>query len=207
VIGIGFFSDVYRGTWRGRTVAIKVLAEQTPRDLFLHEMAIWARLRHPFVLQLYGASSAAGDPPWFFVMPYQKNGNLVQYLKGVEAGWSNNGGARAAGGDRGRLGSSGRGLGIGSASGSPSPGKRRTMSPARSSPSGNTVGGLGLSLESSAGIKENAGVPREWDLYRFMHEIAKGMEYLHANGVLHGDLKVGSFYLWMVVLIDIAVGC
>jgi hypothetical protein len=24
-------------------------------------------------------------------------------------------------------------------------------------------------------------IPREWDLYRFRHQIAKGMEYLHEN--------------------------
>lgn len=36
----------------------------------------------------------------------------------------------------------------------------------------------------------NGGVPKEWDLLRYMYEIAKGMEYLHSRGVLHGDLKV-----------------
>ena len=39
-IGLGFFSDVYRGTWRSRTVAIKVLAPTTPRQLFLHEVSV-----------------------------------------------------------------------------------------------------------------------------------------------------------------------
>ncbi|KAJ3848775.1 hypothetical protein EV368DRAFT_48649 [Lentinula lateritia] len=127
-IGVGFFSDVYKGTWpspplsfyspySSRVVAIKVLAETTPRSLFLRETAIWKKLSHPNVLELYGASSASGDPPWFFVSPYMRNGYV------------------------------------------------RT--------SGSRV--------------EN--VPKEWDLLRFMHEIAKGMEYLHGQGVLHGDLK------------------
>ena len=31
------------------------------------------------------------------------------------------------------------------------------------------------------------------DLLRFMHEIAKGMAYLHGCGVLHGDLRVRIF--------------
>lgn len=66
-IGVGFFSDVYRGTWRRHTVAIKVLAETTPPKLFVHEVQIWKKLYHPNVIELLGASSATGDPPWFLV--------------------------------------------------------------------------------------------------------------------------------------------
>jgi abelson tyrosine-protein kinase 1 len=66
-IGFGFFSEVYRGTWRAHTVAIKVLAETTPRKIFVHEVEIWKKLYHPNVLELLGASSASGDPPWFLV--------------------------------------------------------------------------------------------------------------------------------------------
>lgn len=123
-IGIGFFSDVYKGTWRGRTVAIKCLAETTPRDLFLREVNIWRELKHPNVLELYGASGASGDGPWFFVCPYERFGSLSGFLRRV------------------------------------------------------------------AQEGEAAKNGREGDLLRFMHEIAKGMEYLHDQGVLHGDLKV-----------------
>ncbi|KAI0945901.1 hypothetical protein AcV7_010017 [Taiwanofungus camphoratus] len=115
-IGIGFFSDVYKGTWRDRMVAIKVLAPTTPRQLFVHEVTIWKTLQHPNVLELLGASSTTSDPPWFFVSPYLKNGSLVTYLKGL--------------------------------------------------PSVDNV-----------------------DLLKMIHEIAKGMAYLHGKGVLHGDLK------------------
>ena len=38
-IGMGFFSDVFRGTWRNHVVAIKVLAPTTPRRLFVHEVS------------------------------------------------------------------------------------------------------------------------------------------------------------------------
>ena len=115
-IGIGFFSDVYRGHWRNRIVAIKVLAQTTPRQLFVHEVKIWKTLKHPNVVELLGASSTTGDPPWFFVSPYYKNGSLVKYLKA------------------------------------------RT------------------SLDNV-------------DVLRMIHQIAKGMAYLHGKGVLHGDLK------------------
>ena len=66
-VGLGAFSDVYRGKWCGRTVAVKVLAETTPRKIFLREVEIWKSLYHPNVLELFGASSASGEPPWFLV--------------------------------------------------------------------------------------------------------------------------------------------
>lgn len=82
-IGIGCFSDVFKGTWNGKTVAIKVLTEAAPPKLFVREMAIWKTLNHPNVLELYGASSATANPPWFFVSPYMKHGSLVEYLKRI----------------------------------------------------------------------------------------------------------------------------
>ncbi|OSC98358.1 hypothetical protein PYCCODRAFT_1480695 [Trametes coccinea BRFM310] len=118
-IGLGFWSDVYRGWWKGRRVAIKVLAETTPRQLFVHEVSIWKTLQHPNVLELLGASSASSDPPWFFVSPYLRNGSLVSFLKGL--------------------------------------------------PSLDHV-----------------------DVLKMVHEIAKGMAYLHSMGVLHGDLKAAN---------------
>ena len=35
------------------------------------------------------------------------------------------------------------------------------------------------------------------DLLKMIHEIAKGMAYLHSKGVLHGDLKVCLCLLWL----------
>ncbi|GLB45720.1 putative protein tyrosine kinase [Lyophyllum shimeji] len=166
-IGIGFFSDVYRGTWRGRTVAIKVLAPSTPRELFVREVGIWKGLRHENVLELYGASSASGERPWFFVSPYMRNGSLVEFLKRVAV----------EGEDRRRS---------------------SMMPPAKSSPRGRNTS-LPMRIReksrSPGGTKRKdaeAVVPREGDLFRFMLEIAKGMDYLHRNGVLHGDLKAAN---------------
>ncbi|KDR78325.1 hypothetical protein GALMADRAFT_245445 [Galerina marginata CBS 339.88] len=82
-IGMGFFSEVFQGTWKGRTVAIKVLSEVTPSDLFVREIKVWKSFIHPNVLKLYGASSATGSHPWFFVSPYMKNGNLVEFLRRI----------------------------------------------------------------------------------------------------------------------------
>ncbi|KIM41815.1 hypothetical protein M413DRAFT_138529 [Hebeloma cylindrosporum] len=82
-IGMGFFSEVFQGTWKGQTVAIKVLSEVTPQDLFVREIKVWKSLIHPNILELYGASSATGNHPWFFVSPYMKNGNLVEFLRRI----------------------------------------------------------------------------------------------------------------------------
>lgn len=132
-IGIGFFSDVYRGTWRARVVAIKVLAESTPRSLFLREVNIWKKLQHPNVLELYGASATDGDGPWFFVCKFCKGGSLVAYLKGLDEDTWNA-----------------------------------------------SIGNGGLAGERRPKV----------DLLKMMLEVAKGMDYLHSQGVLHGDLKV-----------------
>ncbi|KAG7443780.1 uncharacterized protein BT62DRAFT_995815 [Guyanagaster necrorhizus] len=181
-IGIGFFSDVYRGTWRKQTVAIKVLAETTPRNLFIREVGIWKTLQHPNVLELYGASSASGDPPWFFVSPYLKNGTLVEFLRGMDGGKSRTGSL---------------------------PDSRNSMgaSPGRAREAIQRVG-LGLDLPTGRGRSDSIGGDslvvdggKGWDLLKFMHEVAKGMAYLHSKGVLHGDLKASN------VLVDDRLRC
>lgn len=178
---------MYKGTWRGHIVAIKVLAESTPRKLFIREAGIWKSLQHPNVLELYGASSASSDPPWFFVCPYERNGSLVEFLRKVQAsgvpgvfvegnrsrtaslpGWEGVGGFISPGASQGRErgASTGHGVGLGLLGGA-NGGRRR----------------------SGSGASITGEISKEWDLLRFMHEIAKGMEYLHSQGVLHGDLK------------------
>ncbi|KAI9433101.1 hypothetical protein F5148DRAFT_1269391 [Russula earlei] len=120
-VGLGFFSEVYRGTWRGHIVAVKVLAETTPRKIFVHEVEIWKKLYHPNVLELLGASSATGDPPWFLVSKYYSRGSVVKFLKGLS------------------------------------------------------------DVEAT-----------RIDVLRMIHEVSKGMAYLHKEGVLHGDLKAAN---------------
>lgn len=189
-IGVGFFSYVYKGTWRGRTVAIKVLAESTPRKTFVREVGIWKTLKHSNVLPLYGASSATGDPPWFLVSPYLKNGSLVEYLRRVEHELRP------------------PGLGIGSTTNPVTPFSPFSRSPALRAislpifPETNIRNNKGDSKDTDRSqLGENDIIRREWDLFRFMHEIAKGMEYLHGKGVLHGDLKAAN------VLVDDKYRC
>lgn len=132
---MGYFSDVYRSTWRNaitgqhEVVAVKVLLQSTKREVFVHEMCVWKDLQHPHVHMLLGASSATGEPPWFLVSQFMRNGNLVDYLRGLKK-------------------------------------------------------------------------PVQGALHRRMvYEIAKGMAYLHRQGVIHGDLKVGLTSSILTVLL------
>ena len=149
---MGFFSEVFQGKWDGRSVAVKVLSEVTPSDLFIREIKVWKGLRHPNVLKLYGASSATGNPPWFFVSPYMKYGNLAEFLRRVSRQ------------DQADL------IGLGTI--------------VENLPSSKSLGCFG---------KGNFRLLKIADSYRMLQDIAKGMEYLHLKGILHGDLKVRFF--------------
>ncbi|KAJ7647115.1 hypothetical protein FB45DRAFT_1099808 [Roridomyces roridus] len=178
-IGMGFFSDVYRGTWRNRTVAIKVLAECTPRKLFLKEVKIWKEFRHPNVLELFGASGASGEGPWFFVCPYEKNGSLNEFLRKIAA---SNPAFDTMSGFTGR--------------------ERHASYPGFTpldGDSGFRHGTRSRHMSVSGDLLQLGG--KEGDLLKFMHEIAKGMEYLHGRGVLHGDLKAAN------ILVDDGIHC
>ncbi|KAJ3531793.1 hypothetical protein NMY22_g8005 [Coprinellus aureogranulatus] len=183
-IGVGGFSKVYKGTWNNRTVAIKVLKLKVTKKLFIREVEIWKTLHHPHILELYGASSAT-DPPWFFVSPYMKHGNLVEYLRKVEGELSEaQARARSRSKSPSRVAKSGNG-------------KDRTTTiplpgfkghPDLPTPSRESTLPIPLQATQEGGFE----VRRKWDLFRFMHEIAEGMVYLHHKGVLHGDLKAAN---------------
>ncbi|KIK81138.1 hypothetical protein PAXRUDRAFT_156824 [Paxillus rubicundulus Ve08.2h10] len=167
-IGIGFFSDVYLGRWRAHTVSIKVLVPTTPRSLFVREINVWRSLEHPNVLPLYGASSAVGDRPWFFVSRFCSGGSLVEWLNRAKMEEKENGGLGARGSVYGS-GRMGRGEGAVEA---------RALD--------------GGSLWREMGTGDVDTNEEQVDLLGCMHQIAKGMEYLHGRGVLHGDLKAAN---------------
>jgi serine/threonine protein kinase len=178
-IGIGFFSDVYQGTWRNRTVAIKVLADTTPRELFIREVAIWKTLKHPNVLELYGASSTTGDPPWFFVSPYEKNGSLNDFLRRIDSQTRSSGSSFGSKHSPHHLGGT---LPLSSGS---SRHERQATFP--------IWPGMNSNQLAQPRVMSPARDPeyrKSRDLHRFIYEIAKGMEYLHSQSVHHGDLKV-----------------
>ena len=150
------------------------------------------------------------------VSPLMRNGSLVRYLKGVEGGCGSIGVGGVHNHARGVSAGCAVGLGIGPLplaspvpvpEQSPTMGRTRTASfPTWGSPTPSAGESGRRRRSAAAGSVSAVGVvPRELDLYRFMHEIAKGMEYLHENGVLHGDLKV-CFVFFLCVGVGLIVG-
>ncbi|KAI8992712.1 hypothetical protein BD414DRAFT_412646 [Trametes punicea] len=78
-------SEVYKGVWRGRAVAVKLMPKTTSKHMFLQLVSMWETLEHPNVLEFLGALSTSNDPPWFVVTPYYSNGSLVTYLHGLSS--------------------------------------------------------------------------------------------------------------------------
>jgi len=83
-IGSGGFGQVFMGTWNNTQVAFKVLSTQdgvTPSSTAIRrEIETWSKLRHTHILQFLGANEFDNMP--FIVMPYLKNGNARDYVRG-----------------------------------------------------------------------------------------------------------------------------
>ncbi|PSS36757.1 hypothetical protein PHLCEN_2v1388 [Hermanssonia centrifuga] len=78
-LGEGGFASVFEGDWRGTKVAVKLLERGIPSSAIQQEIDVWKRLRHPNILQFFGACSIA-DPP-FMVCALKSNGDAVDYLR------------------------------------------------------------------------------------------------------------------------------
>ncbi|CAI4229117.1 unnamed protein product [Auanema sp. JU1783] len=83
-IGSGSFGKVYKGNYRGRTVAIKryraiAFGSKSEVDMLCREVSILSRLSHPNVLSFIGAS--LDDPSQFAIITeFAENGSLFTIL-------------------------------------------------------------------------------------------------------------------------------
>ncbi|XP_008466447.2 serine/threonine-protein kinase STY46-like isoform X2 [Cucumis melo] len=87
-IASGSLSDLYKGTFCGQDVAIKLLKNEnlneTVRREFVQEIHIMRKLRHKNVVQFIGASTR--PPSFFIVTEYMSGGSIHDFLhqqKGV----------------------------------------------------------------------------------------------------------------------------
>ncbi len=76
-LGEGGFGEVYKATWKGTEVAVKVLSSKNVtkemKSNFFDEMKVMSGLRHPNVVLFMAASS---DNPMCIVMEFMSLGSL-----------------------------------------------------------------------------------------------------------------------------------
>ncbi|XP_024544374.1 probable serine/threonine-protein kinase SIS8 isoform X2 [Selaginella moellendorffii] len=81
-IGIGSFGEVFRATWRGTEVAVKVMLEQDltreNTEDFFNEISLLSRLRHPNVILFMGACTS--PPHLSMVTEYMHMGSLYRLI-------------------------------------------------------------------------------------------------------------------------------
>lgn len=83
-IGEGAFGITYKCTWRGATVAVKVVRVDSPStaETFLREVEVMAAIRHPNLLPFYGACLLPQRRCCWLVTEYMPGGNLAMWLFG-----------------------------------------------------------------------------------------------------------------------------
>ncbi|EGO03486.1 hypothetical protein SERLA73DRAFT_83501 [Serpula lacrymans var. lacrymans S7.3] len=84
----GGYGDVYKGSWEGRAVAVKVarLYDESTRDKILKsfssEAVIWCNVNHENLVPFHGVYRPPGeDVTICLVSPWMDNGNINQYLQ------------------------------------------------------------------------------------------------------------------------------
>ncbi|KAJ3486030.1 hypothetical protein NLI96_g4520 [Meripilus lineatus] len=78
-LGSGGFGDVFKASWRGTDVAVKLLTENVHESMIHQEIQMWRRLRHPNILEFYGYCATSKTP--FLVCALKKNRDALFYLQ------------------------------------------------------------------------------------------------------------------------------
>ncbi|KIM76252.1 hypothetical protein PILCRDRAFT_654444 [Piloderma croceum F 1598] len=86
-VAYGSHSDIFKGNFQGRSVAVRTLRRLSSSSpsitkilkAFAVEAVIWGRLCHPSILPFYGVH--LDECISSFVSPWMEHGNIVQFLK------------------------------------------------------------------------------------------------------------------------------
>ncbi|TFK43199.1 hypothetical protein BDQ12DRAFT_168524 [Crucibulum laeve] len=81
----GGFADIYRGSYRGKDVALKRIRifqdRQKIHKNFCREALIWRHLRHPHVLPFIGVDSSTFQPFLCMISPWMQHGTIMKHLE------------------------------------------------------------------------------------------------------------------------------
>ncbi|KAJ7231955.1 kinase-like domain-containing protein [Mycena rebaudengoi] len=85
----GGFSDIYRASYYGMTVALKLRRrfvgaseseEQRAQRDYIREAFIWQCLKHPYIAPMLGIDRESFPSSLCLVSPWEENGTVLQYL-------------------------------------------------------------------------------------------------------------------------------
>ncbi|CAL4127209.1 unnamed protein product, partial [Meganyctiphanes norvegica] len=76
-IGKGSFGVIYKGTWKGLTVAVKKVETELQNTAFLNEITQLSRVSHENIIHLYGACAGLHN---LIIVEYADGGSLYQLL-------------------------------------------------------------------------------------------------------------------------------
>lgn len=80
MLGGGNYGEVFKGTFRGKTVAIKTIKEESMETVeFMKEAHVMKKLNHPNLVKLIGVCSQ--DLPMYIVQEFVPHGDLLSYLR------------------------------------------------------------------------------------------------------------------------------
>lgn len=80
MVGKGTFGVVWKGSYRGNTVAIKKIETESERKAFIVEVRQLSRVSHPNIVKLFGACTNSQNV--CLVMEYAEGGSLYNVLHG-----------------------------------------------------------------------------------------------------------------------------
>jgi hypothetical protein len=88
LIGTGGLGKIYKGKWRGLTVAIKELIHSAKEDTISSEMSVLIKVRHPNLVLFMGISQPSVGK-LHIINEYMSRGNLYSVLhdKGIKLDW------------------------------------------------------------------------------------------------------------------------
>ncbi|GAB1607027.1 mitogen-activated protein kinase kinase kinase 7-like [Argonauta hians] len=80
IVGKGAFGVVRRATYKGISVAVKLIETESEKKAFITELKQLSRVSHPNIVKLYGACT---KQPVCLVMEYAEGGSLYNVLHGA----------------------------------------------------------------------------------------------------------------------------
>jgi serine/threonine protein kinase len=89
VLGQGSHATVVAGRWCGQAVAVKLIDEAALKNgKWRHEWAVWAGLRFPRIVELWGVCENVAEGKMGVIMPRMEGGTVFEKLRDPLFEWT-----------------------------------------------------------------------------------------------------------------------